>query len=159
VDATAARIRAEGMDKVGLVYSRGPTRLQFEVKDPRGYLEFQTQLREHSTEGSALTMQGVQRERPSLFDLEAGFRGYETPTLIICGDEDDPTLEPGLFLKRVIPTSALLVMPKCGHTMNLEDPDAFNRAVLDFVTQVDAGRWTRRIPETLTGAIIAAKGS
>jgi hypothetical protein len=66
-------------------------------------------------------------------------------------------LEPSLFLKRSIMSSALLVMPKCGHTMNLEDPDAFNRAVLDFVTQVDCGRWTQRIPESLSGAIIAAK--
>ncbi len=48
-------------------------------------------------------------------------------------------------------------MPKCGHTMNLEDPDVFNRAVLDFVTQVDAGAWRMRIPESMTGAIIAAK--
>ena len=50
-----------------------------------------------------------------------------------------------------------MVLPKCGHTMNLEYPDAFNRAVLDFATQVDAGAWKRRIPESLTGAIIAAK--
>jgi pimeloyl-ACP methyl ester carboxylesterase len=102
-------------------------------------------------------MQGVQRERPSLFDLEAGFRAMRLPTLIIAGDEDDPTLEPSLFLKRTIPTSALLVMPKCGHTMNLEDPDAFNRAVLDFVTQVDGGRWTARNPDSLAGGIIAAR--
>jgi pimeloyl-ACP methyl ester carboxylesterase len=102
-------------------------------------------------------MQGVQRERPSLFDLEAGFKQMKVPTLVIAGDEDDPTLEPSMFLKRTIMSSALLVMPKCGHTMNLEDPDAFNRAVLDFVTQVDCGRWTQRIPESLSGAIIAAK--
>jgi pimeloyl-ACP methyl ester carboxylesterase len=157
VDASVARIRAEGMERFGLTYSRGPTRLVFEEKDPRGFAEFQAQLREHSTEGSALTMQGVQRERPSLFDLEAGFRAMTVPTLVVAGDEDDPTLEPSLFLKRTIPTSALLVMPKCGHTMNLEDPDAFNRAVLDFVTQVDAGRWTARNPDSLSGTIIAAK--
>jgi pimeloyl-ACP methyl ester carboxylesterase len=157
VDATAARIRAEGMATMAAVYSRGPTRLIHEEKDPRGYAEFQAQLAEHSTEGSALTMLGVQRERPSLFDLEAEFHALRLPTLIICGDEDDPTLEPGLFLKRTITTSALLVMPKCGHAMNLEDPDAFNRAVLDFLTQVDCGRWSPRIPGTLGGTIIAAK--
>jgi hypothetical protein len=50
-------------------------------------------------------------------------------------------------------------MPKAGHTMNLEHPDAFNRAVLDFVTQVDAGAWRTRIPESLSGTIIAAKAS
>jgi pimeloyl-ACP methyl ester carboxylesterase len=159
VDATAARIRAEGMAKMAAMYSRGPTRLIHEEKDPRGYAEFQALLAEHSTEGSALTMLGVQRERPSLFDLEAEFQALHLPTLIICGDEDDPTLEPGLFLKRTISTSALLVMPKCGHAMNLEDPDAFNRAVLDFLTQVDGGRWSPRIPGTLGGTIIAAKES
>ncbi|MGX9963344.1 alpha/beta fold hydrolase [Roseomonas sp. F4] len=155
-DAAIARIRAEGMDKFGLTYSRGPTRLVFEEKDPRGYAEFQAQLCEHSTEGSALTMNGVQRRRPSLFDLEAQFRQMTVPTLVIAGDEDDPTLEASLYLKRTIKSSALLVMPKCGHTMNLEDPDAFNRAVLDFVTQVDCGRWTNRIPASLAGGIIAA---
>ena len=157
VDAAVARIRAEGMDRFGLTYSRGPTRLVFAEKDPRGYAEFQQQLCEHSTEGSALTMQGVQRMRPSLFDLADGFRQMTVPTLVIAGDEDDPTLEASLYLKRTIPSSALLVMPKCGHTMNLEDPDAFNRAVLDFVTQVDAGAWRNRIPESLAGGIIAAK--
>ena len=103
------------------------------------------------------TMMGVQRERPALGDLEDQFRKMTLPTFVIAGDEDDPTLEPALFLKRTISTSALLVMPKCGHTMNLEDPDAFNRAVLDFVTQVDAGAWRPRIPESMSGAIIAAK--
>ncbi|MBY0335597.1 MAG: alpha/beta hydrolase [Acetobacteraceae bacterium] len=153
-DATIARIRAEGMGTMAGVYGRGPTRLIFEEKDPRGYAEFLSQLGEHSTEGSAGTMAGVQRERPSLWELEAGFRKMDVPTFIIAGDEDDPTLEPGLFLKRTIPTSALLVMPKCGHTMNLEDPDAFNRAVLDFITHVDAGTWRRRIPGSLSGGII-----
>ena len=155
-DAAIARIRSETMAKFGLTYSRGPTRLVFEEKDPRGYKEFQDQLCEHSTEGSALTMNGVQRRRPSLFDLKDGFAKMEVPTLVIAGDEDDPTLEASIYLKRTIKSSALLVMPKCGHTMNLEDPDAFNRAVLDFVTQVDCGRWTNRIPASLSGGIIAA---
>jgi pimeloyl-ACP methyl ester carboxylesterase len=157
VDATADRIAAEGMWKMARTYGRGPTRLVFEEKDPRGYAEFMSQLSEHDTDGAVLTMRGVQRERPSLFELEAAFRKLALPTLVICGDEDDPTLEPGLFLKRTIPTSALLVMPRCGHTMNIEDPDAFNRGVLDFITWVDSGRWWARNPETLSGAIIAGK--
>jgi pimeloyl-ACP methyl ester carboxylesterase len=157
VDATVDRIAAEGMGRMSRTYGRGPTRLVFEEKDPRGYAEFMGQLAEHDTDGAVLTMRGVQRERPSLFELEAEFRRLRLPTLIVAGDEDDPTLEPGLFLKRSIATSALLVMPRCGHTMNLEDPEAFNRAVLDFVTWVDAGRWWERNPETLSGAIIAGR--
>jgi len=153
-DATIDRIRAEGIRDMAPVYGRGPTRLVFEQHDPRGHAEFLAHLADHSTEGSAATMEGVQRERPSLWELEAEFQQLDLPTLIIAGDEDDPTLEPALFLKRTIATSALLVLPKCGHTMNLEDPDAFNRAVLDFITHVDAGTWRRRIPASLSGGII-----
>jgi pimeloyl-ACP methyl ester carboxylesterase len=158
-DAAIARIRAETMAVFGRTYGRGPTRLVFEEKDPRGYAEFVAQLCEHSTEGSALTMNGVQRRRPNLFDLRDGFSKMTVPTLVIAGDEDDPTLEASIYLKRTIMSAALLVMPKCGHTMNLEDPDAFNRAVLDFVTQVDGGTWRNRIPASLSGGIIAAKES
>ena len=153
-DRRPDRRRGDGPDSAG-TYGRGPTRLVFEEKDPRGYAEFLAQLAEHDTDGAVRTMRGVQRERPSLFDLEAQFRRLTLPTLIICGDEDDPTLEPGLFLKRSIATSALLVLPRCGHTMNLEDPEAFNRGLLDFMTWVDAGRWWERNPETLAGGIIA----
>ncbi len=156
LDATVARIRAEGMAEMSKVYSRGPSRLIFEETDPRGYAEFVQQLGEHSTEGAALTMGGVQRKRPSLFDLEAGFRAYTTPTLVFCGDEDDATLEPSIFLKRTIPTAGLVVLPKCGHTQNLEEPALFNSFVLDFITRVDAGRWPRRIPESQADALIAA---
>ena len=157
IDGSVAKLRAGGIEKFANIYAHGPTRLVFEEKDPRGFAEFEAQMTEHSTEGSALTMLGVQRERPSLFDLEDEFRKLTLPTFIIAGDEDDPTLEPALYLKRTIASSALLVMPKCGHTMNLEDPDAFNRAVLDFITAVDSGAWRDRIPASLSGAIIAAK--
>ena len=154
IDASVAKLRAVGMEAFARTYTHGPTRLVFEEKDPRGFAEFSAQMGEHSAEGAALTMLGVQRERPSLFELEAGFRALKLPTFIIAGDEDDPTLEPALYLKRCIAGAALLVMPKCGHTMNLEDPDAFNRAVLDFITHVDAGTWRNRIPASLSGGII-----
>ena len=157
IDSSVARLRAGGMAGFATLYAHGPTRLVFEEKDPRGFAEFEAQMAEHSAEGSALTMLGVQRERPSLFELEGEFRKLKLPTFIIAGDEDDPTLEPALYLKRTIASSALLVMPKCGHTMNLEDPDAFNRALLDFITAVDSGAWRDRIPASQSGAIIAAR--
>ena len=59
------------------------------------------------------------------------------PTLIVNGDEDEPCLGAGLFLKRQIPGARLLVLPDTGHTINLEEPAAFNRAVLDFLTLVE----------------------
>jgi hypothetical protein len=76
----------------------------------------------------------------------------------VAGDEDDPCLEPSLFLKRKISTAGLLILPKTGHTLNLEDPDVFNRAVLDFLTAVDSGRWRRRNPVSLSGSALLPAG-
>jgi pimeloyl-ACP methyl ester carboxylesterase len=105
-------------------------------------------------------MRGVQARRPSLWDLTDGMRKLDVPTLIMTGDEDDPCLEPAIFMKRKIRSSGLVVIPKAGHTINLEDPDLFNRALLDFLTAVDAGRWPLRNPQSQTGsAIMPAGGS
>ena len=76
------------------------------------------------------------------------------PTLIVTGDEDEPCLEPAIFMKCKIPAAGLAVIPKSGHTINLEEPEAFNRALLDFLTAVDAGRWTRRNPASLARSAI-----
>jgi hypothetical protein len=57
-------------------------------------------------------------------------------------------------MKRKIRSSGLVVMPKAGHTVNLEDPDAFNRAVLDFLTAVDASRWPLRNPASVSTSAI-----
>ena len=89
----AQRMEDETMAVFGRVYALGPTRVQFQNKDPRGWQEFTDQLCEHSSLGSANTMRGVQRRRPSLFDLEERMRALTVPTLVINGDEDDPCLD------------------------------------------------------------------
>jgi pimeloyl-ACP methyl ester carboxylesterase len=156
-DATVKRFEADGMAKVAALYARGPTRVQFIDKDPGGWQEFHDKLAAGSAEGHALTMRGVQMKRPSVYELEAEMRRLEVPTLIMTGDEDDPCLEPAIFMKRAIRSSGLVVLPKSGHTINLEEPDAFNRAVLDFLTAVDAGRWPLRNPASQTGSAILPK--
>lgn len=154
----AQRIQGDGMPAMAAVYAKGPTRVQFEDKDPRGWQEFADQLAEHSATGAALTMRGVQGQRPSVYELEAQMRQLQVPTLIVTGDEDEPCLEPGLFMKRAIPTAGLVVVPKTGHTINLEEPEAFNRIVSDFLSAVESGRWQARNPASLsTSAILPAK--
>ena len=154
---TVALIRAEGMAGFAARYAHGPTRVQFENKDPRGFGEFKRMLAEHDATGSANTQLGVQRERPSLYDLTARMETLDVPTLILTGDEDWPCLEPALLMKRSIPTAALSVMPNCGHTINIEDPDQFNRLVSDFIVQVDCGRWPERDPRTTVALITGIK--
>lgn len=150
----ARRIEQEGMAKVGPDYARGPTRVPFMNKDPRGWREFAEALAGHSTVGSARTQMGVQARRPSVYDLRDVLGRLTVPALIMHGDEDDPCLAPGLFLKRHVPSAGLLVLPRTGHTINLEEPDLFNRAILDFMTTVDAGRWPPRDPTTLGRSVL-----
>src|ERR1700730_10952461 len=118
-----------------------PSRVQFQNKAPRGWAEFAAHLAEHSTSGSALTMRGVQARRPSLWDLTDGMRKLEEPTVVMAGGEDDPCLEPGLLMKRTIPTAALVVFPNTGHAVNLEEPDLFIWTCADFFHQVERVRW------------------
>jgi pimeloyl-ACP methyl ester carboxylesterase len=115
-------------------------------------------LAEHDAEGSALTQLGVQRERPSLYDLESQLAQLRVPTLIVTGDEDWPCLAPNIFLKRAIPSAALLVVPNTGHAVNLEEPAAFNAALADLLAQVDAGRWPMRDPRALSASITGVQG-
>jgi pimeloyl-ACP methyl ester carboxylesterase len=138
-------------------YAYGPTRVQFENKDPRGFAEFKAQLAEHSKIGARNTQLGVQRERPSLYDLVDEMKALTVPTLVLTGDEDWPCLQPALLMKQNIPTAALSVMPNCGHTINIEDPDQFNHLCGDFMAQVDAGRWPTRDPRAISGSITGIK--
>ena len=99
-------------------------------------------------------MRGVQRRRPSLYDLESQMKEMELPTLIINGDEDDPCLDVGLFMKRRIRSSALVLLPQTGHASNLEEPALFNQFVGDYFHQVEAGKWRLRDERSMTSNIL-----
>ena len=141
---SAKIILNEGMDKFGSEYALGPSRVQFQNKDPKGWQLFNDQLVKHDPVGSANTLLGVQNKRPNLYTLEEEIRGITCPTLIINGDEDDMCLEVGLYLKRTIKTAGLLIVPKTGHTINLEEPDLFNNHLFKFFTAVNSNSWGNR---------------
>ena len=135
---------AEGMGKFAEEYARGPARVQFLRKDPVGWEKFRAGLAAHSPRGSAYTFRGVQMKRPTIYQLEKQLEQIDVPTLVLIGDEDEPCIEPSVFMKRHIPRSGLAVFPQAGHTINLEEPDLFNRTILDFLTAVEAGTWAKR---------------
>ena len=153
VNEVAEGLRSGGMESMD-DYSNSPTRVQLMRKDPRGYEEFRAQFLEHSSIGSALTFQGIQGRRPSIFELEDRLRALEVPTLIMTGDEDDPCIETSVFMKRTIPNSGLVVIPRSGHAINLEEPDLFNRAVLDFLTAVESDSWATRDYGRQSGSLV-----
>jgi len=153
-EVSARQFENRGMAEAALGYALGPTRVQFQNKDPRGWQEFVALLKEHSAVGSAATLRGVQKRRPSLFELVDKMKALTVPTLVITGDEDWPCLEPALLLKRTVPTAALIVMPNAGHAINLEEPAAFNQHLADFFHGVDVGSWRERDPRAMASAIL-----
>jgi len=153
-EASAKQFESRGMEKQAEAYGLGPTRVQFQNKDPRGWKEFLDQLKEHSTEGAVGTLRGVQARRPSLYDLVDKMKTITAPALVMTGDEDWPCLEPGILMKQTIPTAALVVMPNAGHGINTEDPGAFNAHLADFFHTVDLGKWPARDPRALVASIL-----
>jgi pimeloyl-ACP methyl ester carboxylesterase len=138
----AEQIRQQGWDALAIEQGQTPTRIQLRKKDPRGWEEFVQHLREHSAEGSALTMRHYQGARDPVYAWEEALRRMPVPTLLALGDEDAPCIEPTLFLKRTLPNAGLWMHPRTGHAINLEEPAAFNRAVQDFFSTVERGRWS-----------------
>ncbi|HYE59364.1 MAG TPA: alpha/beta fold hydrolase, partial [Rhodothermales bacterium] len=59
------------------------------------------------------------------------------PTLYVMGEEDYLFLPPVRQVVAAQPDTELAVIPASGHVVNLDQPDAFNDRVLDFI-----GRFT-----------------
>jgi pimeloyl-ACP methyl ester carboxylesterase len=153
--AIAAAFEASGSAEVASWYAAGPARVQFQNKNPRGWAEFASALASHDATGSALTMRGVQAGRPSLYRLDLA--SIRVPVLVLAGDEDDGCLEPALMLKRAIPAAGLAILPRTGHTANLEEPDVFNRLVDGFLAAVERGAWLSRDPRSLSGSVTGVR--
>lgn len=144
-------VMARRFDQLGTAeaikpYQIGPSRVQFQNKDPRGFAHFCAEFARHSALGSANTLRGVQARRPSIYSLERGLAKLRVPLHVVSGDEDNNCLDPGVFMKRVCPSAWLTVVPNTGHAVNLEEPDLFNRITAEFLAQIDSGRWRPRDP-------------
>ncbi|HTP63709.1 MAG TPA: alpha/beta hydrolase [Burkholderiales bacterium] len=138
---TSARLAKEGWAALAEETGHSPTRIQLKKKDPRAWNEFMEHLRGHSAKGSALTQRWYQGERDPVYHWEAQLKEMTVPTLVVVGDEDEPCVEPSVFLKRTLPKAGLWMCPRTGHAINLEEPAAFNREVAAFFAAVERGRW------------------
>jgi pimeloyl-ACP methyl ester carboxylesterase len=143
---TAKMFAEKGMAAAAVTYTDAPSRLSQKYKDPRGFEEFVQMLAEHSALGHALTMTQLQSKRPNLWDMASDLKKFTVPLLVICGDEDETCLDGSVFLKRTAPTAALLVIPRSGHTITSEEPDAFNLALAELFAAAEAGRWLAHKP-------------
>ena len=69
-------------------------------------------------------------------DFTDKLRGIVLPTLLIVGREDPGTpVAASEAIQREIPGSKLVVLEQAMHLCNIEQADAFNRVLLDFLAQ------------------------
>jgi pimeloyl-ACP methyl ester carboxylesterase len=149
-EAFAQRIEKEGMAAMAELYCTSSARATYRYKDPRGWAEFKQQFADGSATGHAMTMRGVQGGREPFFERTEELARIAEPMLVIVGDEDESTHGLAVHLKQHVARSGVLEMPRTGHTMNLEEPAAFNAAVQDFFHAVERDRWPARGAKTYT---------
>jgi pimeloyl-ACP methyl ester carboxylesterase len=131
----------QGMDAMAEFAMRANPNLVERLKlDPGARAEFYEEYRRLSPIGYAnalralLAMDHITDELPRI----------RVPVLLIGGDRD-PSLEPMRVMQRKIRGARLIVLSPASHFANRDQPDAWNRAALDFLARIDrrAGRRLR----------------
>lgn len=72
----------------------------------------------------------------NLFDVSERLAYIEVPTLILVGDQDKMTpVKASQFLNKNITNSILKIIPGAGHHLMLENPEATNQAIYEFLNK------------------------
>ena len=75
----------------------------------------------------------------NVFDVMSRLGEIRTPTIVICGRQDRMTpIKYSEFLASKIPGAQLVLIDNAGHSVMIEQPEAVNRALFDFVKKLDA---------------------
>jgi pimeloyl-ACP methyl ester carboxylesterase len=94
--------------------------------------EMREAMGEHrSAQGLAHAARGMLAQEGS--QVIDGLAGVQVPTLIIVGDQDQPFIAPCEYMAKKIPGARLEVIAGAGHSSNLDQPEAFNRVLRDFL--------------------------
>jgi 3-oxoadipate enol-lactonase len=136
--ARAASIRAiksDGVESFAEQFSKkliGPTSLarRTELRDEVGDMIRRNQV---------LPICGALLALAARTDTTEALRKLQVPALIVVGEED--TITPPAqshAMAQAAPGAKLVEIPEAGHLSNLENPDAFNRALLGFLAEVAA---------------------
>ena len=115
-----ARSRATELEAKGLAALSGRSR---EMQEAMGH--------HASAQGLAHAARGMLAQTDSrVIDALGSIR---VPTIVIVGDRDEPFIAPCEYMAKKIPGARLEVIRDAGHSSNLDQPDAFNRVLIDFL--------------------------
>ena len=86
-----------------------------------------------SADGLARAARGMLAQRDSR--VIDSLPKVEVPTLVLAGANDEPFINSTEYMASRIPGATKVIIPDAGHAANIDQPDAFNRAVLDFLSR------------------------
>lgn len=130
---TAAKVEREGArvvidDMIDVLLSKRTLESQPDVVE---------RVRSIMNQASAASIAAAQRGMADRVDSSDLLPRLACPVLVIVGSEDSPTPpKDAELMHNAIPGSALRVINEVGHLSNLEDPAAFNDAVIGFVSLI-----------------------
>ncbi len=88
----------------------------------------------HDPAGLALAARGILVQHSSA--VIDSLPSVAVPTLVLVGADDVAFLSAADYMAAKIPGARLVVLDAAGHASNLDQPDAFGRAVLDFLSSL-----------------------
>ncbi len=115
-----ARVRADAIEAKGAsaLQSRSPEQAQSQHKDIEGLAWAARYLLTQNT--------------PRVINL---LPDIKVPSLVIVGEEDKPFLIASDYMTKKIPGASQVIIPKAGHAANIDQPDAFNEALVSFLSK------------------------
>ena len=63
--------------------------------------------------------------------------GITTSTLVLVGENDKAFLTPSDYMALKIPGSKKIVIADAGHASNIDQPEAFNQAIMEFLGELE----------------------
>jgi pimeloyl-ACP methyl ester carboxylesterase len=119
--------RAEAIEAQGLAaLSNDPASGSSEATRARVGLD-----RHRSATALALAVRGFLTQHDSM--VVDRLPQIDVPTLVVVGARDEPFLAASEVMARKIPGAHLVVITDAGHVANLDQPEAFNHAVVGFL--------------------------
>jgi pimeloyl-ACP methyl ester carboxylesterase len=58
----------------------------------------------------------------------------KAPSIVVVGEKDTPFLAASDYMAAKIPHATKAVIPNAGHAANIDNPEAFNKAIADFIS-------------------------
>jgi len=102
-----------------------------------GSVEMRTS-RHRSADGLAKAARGMltQKDARVINSLPT----IQVPSVVVVGANDTPFLTASDYMAAKIPGARKVVIPDAGHAANIDQPEAFNTAILGFLAEAGLGR-------------------